>query len=731
MKWKIAFSLAVLTFTPSLLTAQAEWQNVPQFTSRRGAACAYDPVRGETVIFGGDDGRHLDETWVWNGSTLQRRFPAAQPSARAEATLVFDSIRNRLVLFGGSSATASYTDTWAWDGTTWTVIPTATNPAVSSYGRSLTFDPLRDRIWLWAGQAASTGQLWQFNGTNWAIVNGALPWPSYDQDGTFAFDPDTGTVALYHRGGAQGSMWRWNGSTWTQQTGPSFLQHVAGQLVHDPVGHRLLLVGGWTTGSQATVYQWSTGTAQWLPIGTGGPATQGHDVMFDTQRSRVVVVGGLGIGTAADSSIWEWSPSTWQRRLGAAPGGRTGHALAYDDASQRVLMFGGAQGYGDLWVRESGDWRMIVPGQVSSPTHPGGIWDTHIVFDAARNELLLCGGLVPMQFWRQTGAAWQPLTVAGVSNRRDPGLVYDGTAQRVLLFGGGPYPYLNDTWSWNGTSWTQVVTATSPPARANAAMAWDASRQRVVMLGGFLNSGVPGDTWEFDGTNWSLRGTGGPGALGSNLTYDSVRQVVTAFVAPSFGPMQTWQWDGQLWSQLTAGTPPATRPGAAIVGTRDDVLAVGGQLGSSSTYTAHLSLLTPAVAQVESFGAPGTSSAGPLSLTGGAWRPWLGTTFTVSCQPMPLIALPGLYAGFSRQSWLGTPLPIDLGILGWPGNSLHISPDVPLSMLNQGTGAVAQIVLPLTPSLAGSQLHLQSFVFEPLGGQLATSNGLTLTFGIR
>ena len=47
---------------------------------------------------------------------------------------------------------------------------------------------------------------------------------------------------------------------------------------------------------------------------------------------------------------------------------------------------------------------------------------------------------------------------------------YDAANARTILFGGsGPLGLLNDTWAWDGTTWTKLA---SPVARTEAAAAY-------------------------------------------------------------------------------------------------------------------------------------------------------------------------------------------------------------------------------------------------------------------
>ena len=71
---------------------------------------------------------------------------------------------------------------------------------------------------------------------------------------------------------------------------------------------------------------------------------------------------------------------------------------------------------------------------------------------------------------------------------------------KVIMFGGDSgTTYLNDTWSFDGTTWTQIATQSAPPARAAAQMTYDSVTQKVVLFGGF-NGTYLGDTWLWDGS---------------------------------------------------------------------------------------------------------------------------------------------------------------------------------------------------------------------------------------
>src|SRR5438094_560755 len=93
--------------------------------------------------------------------------------------------------------------------------------------------------------------------------------------------------------------------------------------------------------------------------------------------------------------------------------------------------------------------------------------------------------------------------------RVEAGIVYDDATGQVVLFGGlgrGPSGMLGDTWTWDGTDWTERTPAHAPGVRSRPGMAVDVARSDVVLFGGYQGgSTVLGDTWIWDGADWTER----------------------------------------------------------------------------------------------------------------------------------------------------------------------------------------------------------------------------------
>jgi hypothetical protein len=153
---------------------------------------------------------------------------------------------------------------------------------------------------------------------------------------------------------------------------------------------------------------------------------------------------------------------------------------------------------------------------------------------------------------------------------------------KVVLFGGfGSSGYLGDTWEWDGSNWTQKFPETSPAARYRPAMATRGST--VVLFGGMDSSGnLLSDTWEWDGTNWSLKtpSTNPPAryvhamvTLGSTVIlfggYDYVSYL-----------NDTWEWDGNNWSLKSSVDNPSGRLLPAMATRGSTAVLFGGYGGA-------------------------------------------------------------------------------------------------------------------------------------------------------
>ncbi|HEX6314037.1 MAG TPA: hypothetical protein VFZ73_04225 [Gemmatimonadaceae bacterium] len=183
----------------------------------------YDIQRQRFVTFGGSGGRGLahGQLWEWDG-TSWHRATAEGPRARQAHVMVFDSRRNRMVVFGGMGTISAgqpperFGDTWEFDGRTWQQFQVAGPPARAAAGA--TFDSKRGVVVIFGGMTDSgmLGDTWAWNGAEWRKL--ADSGPDARAMGHLAYDAHRDRVVLF--GGRKGwpndlnDTWEWDGTAW-------------------------------------------------------------------------------------------------------------------------------------------------------------------------------------------------------------------------------------------------------------------------------------------------------------------------------------------------------------------------------------------------------------------------------------------------------------------------------------------------------------------------------------
>jgi hypothetical protein len=207
------------------------------------------------------------------------------------------------------------------------------------------------------------------------------------------------------------------------------------------------------------------------------PPRQSAQMAFDRARGVAVLFGGQDADQNDLSDTWEWNGSTWTQVAfsGPTPDPRDQYGMAYDIARGVTVMFAGEE-------CPAGGCPPPM-GQTQIPQADTWVWD---------------------------GGAWALQTPAhSPAARMSHSLVYDEGRAVTVLFGGiscfsnactSPSVEFNDTWTWDGSDWTQLSPCTAPSPRDSYAMAFDPRRDVMVLFGGY---GAGTDTWEWNGTTWS------------------------------------------------------------------------------------------------------------------------------------------------------------------------------------------------------------------------------------
>jgi hypothetical protein len=162
-----------------------------------------------------------------------------------------------------------------------------------------------------------------------------------------------------------------------------------------------------------------------------------------------------------------------------------------------------------------------------------------------------------------------------------------------VLFGGYDGQYLGDTWTWNGTTWTEQDTPTAPAPRDTGSFTYDAATGTGLLYGGFNGSTTFTDTWSWNGSTWTqLSTTASPGQVmaGWQMAYDAGTGQVLLFGGhrqqANTNTRLTWSWNGTTWTRLTPAAAPSDRAYASMTydSATQQIILFGGQGDPLDTY---------------------------------------------------------------------------------------------------------------------------------------------------
>lgn len=313
--------------------------------------------------------------------------------------------------------------------------------------------------------------------------------------------------------------------SWTQNFptgGPPQARNLAG-VAYDSADDVFALFSGGTALGYATdtwTLQNATGiggSPQWVQLfPTGGPPTPRglHSGVYAAAGNRLIVYGGClsncGLA-AADTWVLTNADGTggtpaWSLLPAIGADNREAHVAVYDDATNRMIVVGGQNGFntyaGNPIVRVltnadgtgAGTPTWLTPATTGGP--PGDREGAGVAYDAANNRLIVMGGVrlvccaaVAQMYndvWVLTNAnglggtpTWTQLAPTGTPPPQQywHTAVYDAGTNELIVFGGTQNggtlgdPSFNDVWvlsNANGVggtpAWTQAAPSGTPPA---------------------------------------------------------------------------------------------------------------------------------------------------------------------------------------------------------------------------------------------------------------------------
>jgi hypothetical protein len=409
--------------------------------ARTGTTGVYDPTSDRMIVFAGRDGSGNNRNDVWalthangEGVTGQwiRLIPngaTGSPPARSGHSAFYDSVNNRMIIFGGCSAYCApvLNDVWVLTnangigGTTaWTQLSPGSGPPART-NAAAAYDPVNNQVYLFGGQdgganpCSTFSDLWVLSNANglgsplWQNTQGLGP-PAGQNGASMVIDPTTSAVTVF---GGTGLV---NGTC----------------TVTNAVS--MLLAGIWETS---------------VPEGAAGspPPRSFHSAVYDAKGGRMLVFGGMDGSANYLNDVWSLSNATgafvgaaaWSMLspTGGPPSARDGQAAIFDSTSRRMSIFGGSNASGVL-----GDsWILSAPG-ISGLSCSAGAGDPFVRAEGIAEQMggfvLYCTGGTPTPEGMPIPEYTITLTLdVDVSSRL---LAEGGGLSEALLLIDQPYP---------------------------------------------------------------------------------------------------------------------------------------------------------------------------------------------------------------------------------------------------------------------------------------------------
>jgi len=301
-----------------------------------------DPTTNKMIVFGGLPGpavthgtQNLNDVWRFNvaGKSWSQVTIKGAPAPRFGHSAIYDSVNNRMIVFGGAEGRSSPCENDVWvltnasgrsgGGTSaWTQLPITGNAPAPRTQHGAVYDPATNSMIVYGGQDCFStvfDDVWVLSNANG--IGGAPSWTQLSTSGTqppaseieqsIAYDPSSNRLITFGNGRSSG-VWvlsNANGQggtpTWTQlsASGTAPSARAFNSLVYDRATNRITVFGGQDSTGAILSDTWvlsnangTGGTPAWTQIATGSTyfpeARDLHTAVYNSSTNQMIVFGG-------------------------------------------------------------------------------------------------------------------------------------------------------------------------------------------------------------------------------------------------------------------------------------------------------------------------------------------------------------------------------------------------------------------------------------------------------
>ncbi len=292
------------------------------------------------------------------------------PSARRNASAVYDPFQHRMIVFGGVDATGNKNDIWSLSLSTlaWSLLtPSTGNLPDARFSHNAMIDTGFNRMLIWSGQGSGLyNDVWAFNFLDSAWIqlwaNGNVSGAPLTRYGTGAiYDVSKNRLVNYAGFTSSGRFqdtWYFETDSivWREQTksitpGLRCLHSVC----FAPELRKMVMYGGQRSGPLDDIWALDVDSFDWTDLTpTTKPDARYFSSVVYAGNGKVFMFGGQ-TASGPSGELWQFSLSdnSWTQisQGSVKPTPRQGHAAIYVPSSNKMVIFSGTDGslFNDSW----------------------------------------------------------------------------------------------------------------------------------------------------------------------------------------------------------------------------------------------------------------------------------------------------------------------------------------------------------------------------------------------
>ena len=240
------------------------------------------------------------------------------PGPRNAAPLVYDPVRKQTLLFGGVFENAAgfkiHFDVWGWDGKAWKLVSSecpVKEPNVA-------YDPNEQRVLVYGESTNKTNlipeepqeyELWEFKDDRWRKLSADGP----NVYSAIAFDSER-NVLIIPSLEEDALVWEWNKNEWYKISCSSNcpVKRTRQAIAYSPAQHATYLFGGRDNNGEYLNDFWKWNGKSWSNVSSPESPDKRASAHLVPANDKLLLYGGSLKGSLSNE-LWSWDNNTWKK----------------------------------------------------------------------------------------------------------------------------------------------------------------------------------------------------------------------------------------------------------------------------------------------------------------------------------------------------------------------------------------------------------------------------------